>query len=372
MQAITLLVVCVVSIGMPFVSVSAEEKMETEVDGTWKLIKYIETGKPNADEINANYLVVRKDGVQEITKDGKPFSKTKFAVAPSKTPKHIDFIDEKGTRIGGVYEIKGCEMRVAILGNSEKRITTRPGAVKEEGNIIAVYERVAAHAKHAPKTIDEGMVRLEKILGRNDPDDQLEWRLPTDYNFKMKPKPSEPEVLLTSKGIKVVGRPFREQESVSFDDVEQWERQVYDLAEDGKKTLTRTQRSHNVTRFSISLKAGVWFVSGAMLTNGVHGTIGKPAFSGAVRWHDDGFEFIGNEGLGKYYAAGGNLILGTSQASIRYSRDGNRLVMKQQSQGYYLASDPEGTVLTFPDFKKPIGTPFKVEYRSDPATDNPK
>jgi uncharacterized protein (TIGR03067 family) len=127
---------------MSFVSADADEKKGTEVDGIWKLTKYIENGKPNEDVVKGNYRIVRKDGLQEITKDGKPFSKAKFEVDPAKTPKHIDFIDDKGIRVGGVYEIKGDEMRVAILADSEKRKRSRPSALREEGNIIAVYEHV--------------------------------------------------------------------------------------------------------------------------------------------------------------------------------------------------------------------------------------
>lgn len=127
---------------VPFLGAGDHTKKGTEVDGTWKLIKYIEDGKPNESEVKANYLIVRNDGVQVITKGGKPFSKVNFEVDPTKTPRYIDFIDDKGTRVGGVYEIEGHEMRVAIFADSEKRKTGRPSDLKEEGNIIAVYERV--------------------------------------------------------------------------------------------------------------------------------------------------------------------------------------------------------------------------------------
>jgi uncharacterized protein (TIGR03067 family) len=142
MRVIALLIwACVAVACVPFVTAGDAEKSETEVDGTWKLIKYIENGKPREEIVKQNYLIVRKHGVQEITKDGKPFSKTKFKVDPSKTPKHIDFLSDKGAL--GAYEIKGREMRLAILADPKKQKTERPGDLKEaEGNIIAVYERV--------------------------------------------------------------------------------------------------------------------------------------------------------------------------------------------------------------------------------------
>jgi len=132
-------------IGMQFLTgYGADAKKNTEIDGVWKLIKYIENGYSNQKELMANYRIIRKNSVQEITKDEKLFSKRKFEVDPGKTPKYIDFIDDKGMRIQGIYEIKGNEMQVVIFFDSEKRRTSRPNNFNEEGNIIAVYERIQA------------------------------------------------------------------------------------------------------------------------------------------------------------------------------------------------------------------------------------
>ena len=234
------------------------------------------------------------------------------------------------------------------------------------GTIAAGEEK--AGSTDSPTTLEEGLARVEKVLGRHNPDDQLEWRVPTDFEHKTRPNSTEPEILMVFKGLKVVSHPFREPESFSFDEIWQWERQVFDLAEDGKKTLTRTQRSHNVTRYSLSLNSGVWLVNGTMLTNGVHNSIGKSTFQGTVKWHPDGFEFVGSTSTGRYYAAGGKLILGTSHGSIRYFRKEDCLVIKTRVQSYQLATDPEGNTLTSPDFKRPFGTPFEVEYQSEPTT----
>jgi uncharacterized protein (TIGR03067 family) len=112
-----------------------------EIDGTWKLTKYIENGKANEEEVRANYRIIRKEGTQEITKDDKPFSKRQFMLNPELTPKHIDFIDADGGRTRGIYELNGTEMRVALFADPEKRKGHRPTDFKEEGKIIAVYER---------------------------------------------------------------------------------------------------------------------------------------------------------------------------------------------------------------------------------------
>jgi uncharacterized protein (TIGR03067 family) len=194
--------------------------------------------------------------------------------------------------------------------------------------------------------------------------------VPTEAETKQRPDPAQPEILLVFKGLRVIGLPFREPESIGFDEVSQWRSQIYDLGEGGKKTLTRRQSSHNVTRYSLSLKSGVWLVSGTMLSNGVHDGMGKSAFQGIVKWHADGFQLVGNIGIQHYYAAGGKLILGTGHGSTRYLRQGDHLVLKSRFQSYHLAADPEENILTVPDFKRPFGSPFVVEYKSEAVETN--
>lgn len=76
---------------------------------------------------------------------------------------------------------------------------------------------------------------------------------------------------------------------------------------------------------------------------------------------------MGNRGVDNYYAPGGKLILGCSNGSIRYNKRDDRLQVKIRSQSYYLAKGPSGEVLHVPDFQRPFGTLFEVEYQSDPV-----
>ena len=114
----------------------------TNLDGHWQQTPYIQDGKPNDAEVQASYRVVRKNGVQEIFKDGKLFSQRKFEVDPEPSPQHIDFIDDRGERVRGIYQIQGDEMRVAILADPDRRKQERPRDLTEEGNILAVYDRI--------------------------------------------------------------------------------------------------------------------------------------------------------------------------------------------------------------------------------------
>lgn len=342
---------------------------EWDIEGQWHVRKSLEAEGKWVDETDAKFLVVRQNGLQTITRDGQPFSKRKYSIDPSTTPKSLTFDDVENAEIKygsalGIYEINGNILKVAIASDPKKRATDRPKDFSEDGTKwIYIYERIATG--ESPKTLEEGLARMEQVLGRYLPDDQLEWRVPTVFEHKTRPNPSEPDILLVFDGLKVVGHPFREPEAFSFDEVWQWQRQVFDLTEDGKKKLTRTQRTHNVTRYSFTLNSGVWFVNGTMLTNGVHHIIGKSTFQGIVKWHTDGFEFVGSTSADRFYAAGGKFILGASHGTIRYTRTGDRLKIKTRFQPHHLAVDSEGNNLTTPDLKRPFGVLFDVEYQSE-------
>ena len=134
----------VITAGLAGTAIGDEKKpvVTTNLDGHWQLTRYIEDGKPNDAEVQANYRVVRKNGVQEIFKDGKPFSQRRFEVDPEQSPQHIDFIDDRGARVRGIYQIQGNELRVAILADPDRRKQERPRDLTEEGNILAVYDRI--------------------------------------------------------------------------------------------------------------------------------------------------------------------------------------------------------------------------------------
>jgi hypothetical protein len=247
----------------------------------------------------------------------------------------------------------------------------------EKGKVKGVYQHKDSdkvvtwlEENRQPRTLDEGLAHLERILGRYSSDEQLEWQFRTEHEYKSRPIPSQPEVLMVFKGAKVVGHPFREPESISFDEVTHWERKVFDLAEGGEKKLTRTQRSHSVIRFSLSLKSGIWLVNGTAISCGVHDAIGKPAISGITKWHEDAFEFVGGSGVDEYYGAGGKMILGKHHGSTRYSRQDDRLIIRTRCQPYRLAAEADGTMLTIPDFKCPFGSVFEVEDKSDAREGN--
>lgn len=230
---------------------------------------------------------------------------------------------------------------------------------------LLIFQPIGQAADKAPQTLEEGMQRMEKILGTYDEDDQHEWRVPMSFETKQRPDPAKPEILIVFQGLKVVGQPFRQPGAISFDETWQWKRQVFDLGAGDSRTLTRSQESHNVTRYTLTRTGDKWFVDGTMLSNGIHSSIGKPTFQGGVTWRDDGIEFIGHEGVDRFYAAEGKFVMGAAFGTRQFLRQGDLLILKANMQPCQLAVGPQGQTLKFPDLTKPIGTPFVLEFKSD-------
>jgi len=231
-------------------------------------------------------------------------------------------------------------------------------------SVVAAEEGGAKRAP--PKSIQEAKERLEEVFGRFDPDDHHEWRIIVDDEYRTQVAPNVPEVLLRSTSVKTVSHPFSGPDSAGFDEISQFRRNVFDVGAEGQTKLTRTQVSHNVTRYSVVTIAGEWFANGTMLSNGVHSTIGQSTFRGTVKWHDDGFELTGAWGVDRYYAPAGKFILGTAFGSVRYLREGDTLIIRVDVQPYHLAKDPSGNLTQFPDFARPFGTRHVKEFRSEP------
>lgn len=127
---------------------SAESK--TEIDGEWSLEEYYQDGKLVQAIVDSKYVIHRENGVQTITKDGKPFSKFGFAVDTSKSPKRMTIkkLDAAEPESINIYELSDDTMRVAQLADLAKRRTAAPADFKvAEDKIVVVYRRVAKSSK---------------------------------------------------------------------------------------------------------------------------------------------------------------------------------------------------------------------------------
>ncbi|WP_406698680.1 hypothetical protein V5E97_07310 [Singulisphaera sp. Ch08] len=373
MREVPLLVfVGVVLTTMPFLAGAGHEKVAaTEVDGTWRLTRYIENGKPNEEEVRANFLIVRKNGIQEITRGGTFFSKRKITIDPLKTPKQIDLVDDAGVCVVGIYEMGVDGMRLAILADPEKRKTERPSNLKDEGNIVAVYQRVQDKVQDAkeegsnPQSVDDGQVRLEKLLGRFLKNNNRQWRFVYDDETQMTPESGKP-IIVVRKGIMTYGVPVRSGDLITFDSIESLQRTIYDSSEGGKRTLSRELQNHSTMRYYLRRSlSGDWFFDTIMLSHSDPEFRDRPYFRGRVNWLADGIELVGL-GTDNFFRQGGELFPGAFLSRRKLKQEGNRLVQTIRHQGYQLAKGPEGDILPIPDFSQPVGELFNSELKSEP------
>lgn len=217
-----------------------------------------------------------------------------------------------------------------------------------------------------PVSLDDGLDRLEQTLGKYDPVNQVEWRVKHDEELVFRNEPKKAAVLTEWHGVYTISSPFKTNNKISFDHCMQWKRIVFDVGDTGEKQMTRVQCSHSTIRYSISYVSGEWLVTGTVLTNGVHEAIGSPAFSGELKWREDGFELLGSNGVAEYYAAEGKTKLGILYGSSLYRRLGNVLKVEGKYQRYEIARSVSGALLQHPEFARPIGSEIVSSYESEP------
>ena len=212
----------------------------------------------------------------------------------------------------------------------------------------------------APKTLEQGLQHVRTVLGSYDASQQIEWVRDGKQELSVRPDPDKPPVLIVLDGPTVIGHPMPMPESIAFDVTSIMAREVFDVTPE-KRTLTKVQRSHSVSRIVMTTVGGLWRYDETILSNGVQSTIGKVASSGYVQWLPNGFELVGTSGVSLYYAAGGERVPRAASSRTMYVRDGDSLVVKQEIQVCEAARDKTGGILNFPDLTQPSGDVVKSE-----------
>ncbi len=219
----------------------------------------------------------------------------------------------------------------------------------------------------APKTLEQGLEHVRSVLEPYDTSQQIEWIRDGKQELSVRPDPDKPPVLIVLDGPTVIGHPMPMPESIAFDVTFIRAREVFDVTPE-KRTLTKVQRSHGVSRIVLTTVGGLWRYEETILSNGVQSTIGKVASSGYVQWLPHGFELVGTSGVSMYYAAGGELVPRAASSRTTYVRDDDSLVVKQEIQVCEAARDKTGGILNFPDLTQPSGEVVKSELIYKRAT----
>lgn len=224
---------------------------------------------------------------------------------------------------------------------------------------------VLAEAQTAHNSVDgatmgfeEGVTRLERLLGSYDAMDAKQFRMPIDTEIENRPEPDKPPVHIISKGELIIGNINRSGETVSFDMIESIKRTVYELQDNEQKTVNRRQQRYLLTRYTLHRgDSGEWEFDSIMIAHSIPMLVGKPYSKGSVKWLSDGIQLTGIS-TDRAFAADGKLIPVAVFGKITMTQgDGDdELLIEDAWQCYQLGTEPGGLSLPFPDFMRPVGS----------------
>jgi uncharacterized protein (TIGR03067 family) len=128
-----------------------KKKEQDKLQGEWKITKFTENGREDAEAIKHIGKVVFKGNKLTITltgPDGTSENKSAtLTLMPDKTPKAVDLIPdegpEKSTKMPGIYEIKGDTLRLCAADGRRSKDRPTEFASKENSGIVLIeFERI--------------------------------------------------------------------------------------------------------------------------------------------------------------------------------------------------------------------------------------
>jgi hypothetical protein len=224
--------------------------------------------------------------------------------------------------------------------------------------IVALLFTSPVCADEPPQDIDEGIRRLEEILGQFASKDARQFRIKIDSESEGRPKEDEPAVLTVSQGELILGNPYRVGGAAAFDMVESIRRVVSQGKGDERKVVRRQQR-YMAARYSLRPEQeGAWSFDTVMMAHSIPSAAGRVYLTGTVQWLPNGIQLHGI-GTDNVYGSDGKLIPVSVYAKVTITRENQELIVDDQWQSYHLASAPGDVLLPVPDFSRPIDKPFK-------------
>lgn len=235
--------------------------------------------------------------------------------------------------------------------------------------LAAQEETSADDSVPAPATVEEALQHIEGVLNTKQEGAGALWTFPRFRESTTRPDSKKGEVRTIMKSQTTCGGAVRYGDTIRFNEISQWNRNVYDVGDDGELTLTGRFDGHNHLTFSIRLFQGQWFFERNMVTHNLPYYRDVSFGQGSVAWLENGFELSGVGGLGERFGPEGSLILSINYFQLKYVRDGEQLIMSLNTQDYHPVKGPQGELLAFPDFDEPIGAPFSQESISEVRPD---
>jgi len=120
----------------------AGEKDLKKIQGTWKFVSQEMEGKPRPPEELAKLTITFSGDKWSVREAGKVVQGGTHKFDPSKKPAHVDAVvtegEDKGSKMLGIYELKGDTLRVCFDPQGKERPT---GFTSKAGQFAAVLER---------------------------------------------------------------------------------------------------------------------------------------------------------------------------------------------------------------------------------------
>lgn len=232
-------------------------------------------------------------------------------------------------------------------------------------SLIAILNFVGpvAWGQDSPSTVDEGNVRLSKLLGRLTDPVKLS-RFKIDEEIETHPTENGPTVLIVNKGEQFTTNPSVRGESVVFTETELIVRNVFNLSADGKRTLNRhLHRTYTLEIALTRFPQGEWVVAKRMLNHSLP-RYNAYLSSGSVRWLENGIEFR-TTGIDSFYTPDGKTKLAAYLSVERYVSQDGRLSHEETTSMYEMAQSPDGASLLIPDLTRPLGKPMTSKRFSE-------
>ena len=228
---------------------------------------------------------------------------------------------------------------------------------------VVEERRIERALEGAPGTVEEGLERLEQLLGEFDPNHaKLWWR----RSCRAKPTPSsaeKPELLHIMEDTTTLSAPYRYGEQLAFDRIHRRRAWNYDIDATGRRELTWSQHRHSAVRYLFRRgSSGIWFVQRQMRSHSSPQWVGRTHDSGIVIWTETGLKVV-SVGIDYFIQADGKRREAPIYTWHRFERDGDILRTAGSYRYYEFATGPDELPLPIPDFEVALSAAVPLEDR---------
>jgi hypothetical protein len=224
---------------------------------------------------------------------------------------------------------------------------------------ISCISRQVTAQDGPPKSIEDGVARLEALLGKFDKTGARQFHIAIDTERQGRSAGNQTGVTPTRKGWVIIGNPYRFGDGVCFDVVETIKLSRAGSSDSAKRGVVQRHQRYATTRFTFRLQGGkAWRFDAVIMASSDPNRIGLPLLRGTVEWRPSGVRLKGVS-ADSVVDDGGAIIPVIDYTSISMARKGDELNLEDEWQSFHVAKPSDGNDLPSPDFKRPFGSAAK-------------